>query len=194
MDGVRRVPGRPLVVFPDVEQVDSGRQVRRHHRGLGIIVGLKHDPSPLRLRGEYYRALTLEDLAGTTSGPRAFGYPHWLVQRVLDHGLVPARAAPYSFNQLEIGLFALAGAAGALLSAFGGGHIDARPRLRWLATGVVQGTLLVSYVLIAAGGAHLGWLALALLVTGVLFMDATMQSSNLLGQSVGCGGMAPHIN
>jgi hypothetical protein len=59
---------------------------------------------------------------------------------------------PYDFNQLEIGLFALAGAAGALLSAF--------------------------------GGAHLGWLALALLVAGTLFMDAAAQSSNLLGQSV----------
>ena len=35
---------------------------------------------------------------------------------------------PYDFNQLEIGLFALAGAAGALLSAFGGRHIDRRPQ------------------------------------------------------------------
>jgi predicted MFS family arabinose efflux permease len=65
---------------------------------------------------------------------------------------------PYDFNQLEIGLFALAGAAGALLSAFGGRHIDRRPRLRWP--------------------------ALALLVAGTLFMDAAVQSSNLLGQSV----------
>jgi len=91
---------------------------------------------------------------------------------------------PYDFNQLEIGLFALAGAAGALVSGLGGRHIDARPRLRWPATGAVQGTLLASYALIAAGGAHLGWLSLALLVTGVLFMDAAVQSSNLLGQSV----------
>ena len=91
---------------------------------------------------------------------------------------------PYDFNQLEIGLFALAGAAGALLSAFGGRHIDRRPRLRWPATGIAQGTLLASYALIAAGGAHLGWPALALLVAGTLFMDAAVQSSNLLGQSV----------
>ena len=91
---------------------------------------------------------------------------------------------PYDFNQLEIGLFALAGAAGALVSAFGGRHIDARPRLRWPATGAVQGTLLASYALIVAGGAHLGWLSLVLLVTGVLFMDAAVQSSNLLSQSV----------
>ena len=91
---------------------------------------------------------------------------------------------PYDFNQLEIGLFALAGAAGALASGFGGRHIDARPGLRWPATGAVQGTLLASYALIAAGGAHLGWLSLALLIVGVLFMDAAVQSSNLLGQSV----------
>lgn len=91
---------------------------------------------------------------------------------------------PYDFDQLEIGLFALAGAAGALVSAFGGRHIDARPRLRWPATGAVQGTLLASYALIVAGGADLGWLSLALLVAGTLFMDAAVQSSNLLGQSV----------
>ena len=76
------------------------------------------------------------------------------------------------------------GAAGALMSAFGGRHIDARPRLRWPATGAVQGTLLVSFALIVAGGAHLGWLSLTLLVAGVLFMDAAVQSSNLLSQSV----------
>jgi predicted MFS family arabinose efflux permease len=91
---------------------------------------------------------------------------------------------PYNFNQLEIGLFALVGAAGALMSAFGGRHIDARPRLRWPVTGAVQGTLLVSFALIVAGGAHLGWLSLTLLVVGVLFMDAAVQSSNLLSQSV----------
>jgi predicted MFS family arabinose efflux permease len=94
---------------------------------------------------------------------------------------------PYDFNQLEIGLFALAGAAGALVSAFGGRHIDARPRLRWPATGAAQGTLLASYALILAGGAHLGWLSLALLVAGAAFMDAAVQSSNLLGQSVSYG-------
>lgn len=91
---------------------------------------------------------------------------------------------PYNFNQLEIGLFALAGAAGALASAFGGRHIDRRPGLRWPVTGALQGTLLASYALIAAGGARLGWLSLVLLVIGVLFMDAAVQSSNLLGQSV----------
>ena len=90
----------------------------------------------------------------------------------------------YGFSQLEIGLFALAGAAGALASAAGGRHIDARPRLRWPATGVVQGTLLASFALIWSGGAGLHWLSLTLLVAGTLFMDAAVQSSNLLGQSV----------
>jgi predicted MFS family arabinose efflux permease len=90
----------------------------------------------------------------------------------------------YRFSQLEIGLFALAGAAGALVSALGGRHIDARPKLRWPATGIVQGTLLASFALIAAGGADLHWASLTLLVVGVLLMDAAVQSSNLLGQSV----------
>ena len=90
----------------------------------------------------------------------------------------------YGFNQLEIGLFALAGAAGALVSAVAGKHMDARPKLRWPATGAVQGTLLVSFGLIWLGGAHPFWLALTCLVIGTLFMDAAVQSSNLLGQSV----------
>jgi predicted MFS family arabinose efflux permease len=90
----------------------------------------------------------------------------------------------YRFSQLEIGLFALAGAAGALLSAIGGRHIDARPKLRWPATGAVQGTLLASFALIALGGAHPRWLGLTVLVAGALLMDAAVQSSNLLGQSV----------
>jgi predicted MFS family arabinose efflux permease len=91
---------------------------------------------------------------------------------------------PYDFNQLEIGLFALAGAAGALTSAFAGKQIDARRTLRWGATGVVQATLLASFALIGLGGAHLHWLGFAVLVVGTLVMDAAVQLSNLLGQSV----------
>jgi predicted MFS family arabinose efflux permease len=90
----------------------------------------------------------------------------------------------YHFSQLEIGLFALAGAAGALVSALGGRHIDTRPALRWPATGIVQGTLLASFGLIALGGMRPEWLGLSLLVAGTLLMDAAVQSSNLLGQSV----------
>jgi predicted MFS family arabinose efflux permease len=91
---------------------------------------------------------------------------------------------PYDFNQLEIGLFALAGAAGALTAAFAGKQIDARRGLRWTATGIVQAALLASFALIALGGTHLHWLGLAILVLGTLTMDAAVQLSNLLGQSV----------
>jgi predicted MFS family arabinose efflux permease len=96
---------------------------------------------------------------------------------------------PYGFNQLQIGLFALAGVAGAVVSGLGGRHIDARKKLRWPATGAVQATLLASYALIALGSpdfehVHLGWLSLAMLTLGTLVMDAAVQLSNLLGQSV----------
>ena len=91
---------------------------------------------------------------------------------------------PYGFDQLEIGLFALAGTAGALVSALAGRHIDERRGLRWPVTGIVQAALLASYALIGLGGADLHWLSLALLVTGTLTMDAAVQLSNLLGQSV----------
>jgi cyanate permease len=39
-------------------------------------------------------------------------------------------------------------------------------------------------LLIGLGGAHLHWLSLVLLAIGALCMDAGVQSSNLLGQSV----------
>jgi predicted MFS family arabinose efflux permease len=90
----------------------------------------------------------------------------------------------YRFSQLEIGLFALAGTAGALISAVAGPWIDARPRLRWPVTGITLAAQLGSFALIGLGGAHLHWLSLTLLVAGVLLMDAGVQSSNLLGQSV----------
>jgi cyanate permease len=73
---------------------------------------------------------------------------------------------------------------GALASAFAGKQSDARRRLRWGATGVVQAALLASFALIGLGGAHLHWLGFAVLVVGTLVMDAAVQLSNLLGQSV----------
>jgi hypothetical protein len=90
----------------------------------------------------------------------------------------------YRFSQLEIGLFALAGAAGAAASAFGGRHLDARPDLRWRITGVTLALQLVCYVLIGFGGARPHWLGLVLLVVGVLGMDAGVQATNLVNQSV----------
>jgi predicted MFS family arabinose efflux permease len=90
----------------------------------------------------------------------------------------------YRFSQLDIGLFALAGAAGALASAFGGRQLDARPQLRWAATGGTLVLQLVSYGLISLGGTQLRWLGLTLLVIGVLGMDAGVQGGNLVSQSV----------
>jgi predicted MFS family arabinose efflux permease len=90
----------------------------------------------------------------------------------------------YGFTQLEIGLFALVGAAGAATSMAGGRLLDARPRLRWPVTGLFLAMLAASYVAIGLGGAHLGWASLMLLVIGVLVMDACVQGSHLTNQAV----------
>ena len=90
----------------------------------------------------------------------------------------------YGFSQLEIGLFALVGAAGAITSLAGGRAIDARPALRWPASGIALAVLALSYIPIGLGGAHLGWISLALLVVGVLLMDACVQGSHVINQSV----------
>ena len=90
----------------------------------------------------------------------------------------------YGFSQLEIGLFALVGAAGALTAMAGGRVVDARPGLRWPASGVALAGLALAYIPIGLGGAHLGWVSLALLVVGVLVMDACVQGSHVINQSV----------
>lgn len=90
----------------------------------------------------------------------------------------------YGFSQLEIGLFALAGAAGAATSMAGGRILDRRPGLRWPVTGALLALLAASYALIGLGGAHLGALSLALLIIGVLVMDACVQGAHLTNQSV----------
>jgi len=93
-------------------------------------------------------------------------------------------AARYGFSQLEVGLFALAGAAGALASAKGGRHLDARPRLRWPITGILLAVQVACYLLMLAGSSGPRWAGLTLLVIGVLGMDAGVQSANLTNQSV----------
>ena len=90
----------------------------------------------------------------------------------------------YGFNQLEIGLFALAGAAGAVTVLSGSRQLDARPRLRWPVTGAALTLLLASYVPIGLAGAHLGGWGLVLLVLGVLPMDACVQTCHVTNQSV----------
>ena len=90
----------------------------------------------------------------------------------------------YGFTQLEIGLFALVGAAGAITAMASGRILDARPRLRWSATGAALALLALAYLPIGLAGAHLGGLGLALLVLGVLLMDACVQGTHVTNQSV----------
>jgi predicted MFS family arabinose efflux permease len=90
----------------------------------------------------------------------------------------------YDFSQLDIGLFALVGAAGAITALAGGRALDRRPRLRWPATGAALALLAVAYVPIGLGGAHLGAASLVLLIIGVLLMDACVQGSHVINQSV----------
>jgi predicted MFS family arabinose efflux permease len=90
----------------------------------------------------------------------------------------------YGFSQLEIGLFALVGAAGALTALAGGRVVDARPAVRWPASGLALAGLALAYIPIGLGGARLGWVSLALLIVGVLVMDACVQGSHVINQSV----------
>ena len=90
----------------------------------------------------------------------------------------------YGFSQLDIGLFALVGAAGAISSMAAGRMLDARPGLRWPASGVALALLAVAYLPIGLGGAHLGAAGLVLLIVGVLLMDACVQASHVINQSV----------
>jgi predicted MFS family arabinose efflux permease len=90
----------------------------------------------------------------------------------------------YGFNELEIGLFALVGAAGAITAMAGGRQLDSRPHLRWPVTGVALALLLLSYIPIGFAGGNIGWLGLALLIIGTLLMDACVQGAHVTNQSV----------
>jgi predicted MFS family arabinose efflux permease len=92
----------------------------------------------------------------------------------------------YGFSQLDIGLFALVGAAGAITSLAAGRALDRRPALRWPASGAALALLAASYLPIGLSGAHAkpGPAGFALLVIGVLLMDACVQGSHVINQSV----------
>jgi predicted MFS family arabinose efflux permease len=90
----------------------------------------------------------------------------------------------YGFSQLEIGVFALVGAAGATTAMAGGRLLDSRAHLRWRVTGAALALLVLSYIPIGLAGAHLGWLGLVLLIIGVLLMDACVQGAHVTNQSV----------
>ena len=76
------------------------------------------------------------------------------------------------------------GAAGAATAAFGGRQLDAHRELHWAPTGAALVLMAASFVLIGLGGARLGGWSLVLLVTGVLLMDACVQSTDVINQSV----------
>jgi predicted MFS family arabinose efflux permease len=90
----------------------------------------------------------------------------------------------YGFSQLQIGLFALVGAAGAATAMASGRVLDARPALRWPVSGAWLALLAASYIPIGLGGARLGNWSLALLVAGALVMDACVQGSHVTNQAV----------
>src|SRR5580692_3497030 len=90
----------------------------------------------------------------------------------------------YGFSQLGIGLFALVGAAGAVTSLAGGRLLDKRPSLRSPVTGASLTLLAAAYIPIGLGGAHLGAVSLVLLIIGVLLMDACVQGTHVINQSV----------
>jgi predicted MFS family arabinose efflux permease len=94
----------------------------------------------------------------------------------------------YGFSQLDIGLFALVGAAGAVTAALGGRLLDARRELRWIASGAALALMAGSFVLIGLGGlgglGGAGGPGLVLLVVGVLLMDACVQAGHVINQSV----------
>jgi predicted MFS family arabinose efflux permease len=90
----------------------------------------------------------------------------------------------YGFSQLGIGLFALVGAAGAVTAASGGRLLDRRRDLRWAIAGIPLALTVVSFGFIGLGGAHLGAWSLVLLIIGVLLMDACVQASHVINQSV----------
>jgi predicted MFS family arabinose efflux permease len=85
---------------------------------------------------------------------------------------------PYSFGQAVIGLFGLAGAAGAAAARITGRLTD-RGRDR-LATGVALGAVLAGWGLMSAGGGH----QLAALIVGILVLDLGVQGAHVTNLAV----------
>ena len=92
----------------------------------------------------------------------------------------------YGFSQLDIGLFALVGAAGAMSSLAAGWALGRRQALRWPASGAALALLAAAYLPIGLGGEGRlpGTAGLALLVIGALLMDACVQAAHVINQSV----------
>lgn len=86
----------------------------------------------------------------------------------------------YRLSQLQVGLFALLGVAGAASAILAGRCLADRPRRqRWMITAVLGALLVASFVPISFGGDRLGYL-----IVGVLVMDAVLQALNTANQAV----------
>lgn len=86
-------------------------------------------------------------------------------------------APPYCFNESRIGLFGLAGAAGAF-SASGAGRLADKGKARF-ATGLFGAAITASYGLLWLGG-H----SLAAMVAGVVLLDVGVQGLHITNQGV----------
>jgi predicted MFS family arabinose efflux permease len=90
-------------------------------------------------------------------------------------------AETYHLSQLQIGLFALFGVAGAISSILGGRLLSGRPReQRWPMTAAMGVVFALSFVpMHVADGGGLPWL-----IVSVIVMDAAMQALNVVNQMV----------
>lgn len=86
---------------------------------------------------------------------------------------------PYGYSQLAIGVFALSGAAGALVASTGGGMIDRYRHRRWQFSGAALVVLGLSFGVLALGKSTIVWL-----VVGAVVMDAAIQAIHVTNQSV----------
>ena len=84
---------------------------------------------------------------------------------------------PYRYGEAVIGLFGLAGAAGALCATFAGRFVD-RGWTPW-ATRAFAATTLLSWLPLWAGRQHVGWL-----VVGIVLLDVGVQGTQVTNQSV----------
>lgn len=89
-------------------------------------------------------------------------------------------ARRYQLTQLQIGLFALLGVAGAASAILAGRCLTARSRRqRWPITAALSALLVASFVPLSLGDDRLGYL-----IAGVILMDAALQALNTANQAV----------
>ncbi|MFC4703847.1 MFS transporter [Paraburkholderia caffeinitolerans] len=85
--------------------------------------------------------------------------------------------APYGYDDAQIGLFGIVGVIGALAAHPAGRLVDLGHENK--ATGAFAATLLISFALLAGGGA-----SLPLLIVGTLLLDVGVQGLHIANQSV----------